>query len=484
MDQHFYITTTLPYVNSKPHIGFAFECVQADSIARFQRLLGRQVIFNTGTDEHGQKIADKAVSESKTSQEFVDENSAHFADLLHKLNASEHRFIRTTDEHHKAAAQEFWMICDKNGDIYKKSYKTKYCVGCELEKTDSELVDDKCPLHPNMEIELRDEENYFFRFSKYQDRLLELYKNQPDFVVPESRLHEITEFVKSGLQDFSISRLKSKMSWGVPVPGDDTQVMYVWFDALVNYISTLGWRGNLQLETSNYQLYWPGVQIAGKDNLRQQSAIWQAMLMSAGLPPSKCIIIHGFITSAGAKMSKSLGNVVDPLEVIEKYSADALRCWMVKEANTFEDSDFTWEKFNESYTANLVNGVGNLVARVCQMAKTNAISIIPKTALEVFAADPDELHEFKKHMSVFNLKLASNWIWNEIRETDHYIQAQEPFKKIKTDLEAGKRDILYLLYQLEKLSAALSVIMPETGEKIYQALLNPDAEVPKLFPRL
>lgn len=214
-----------------------------------------------------------------------------------------------TDPHHKVAAQEFWKLCEKAGDIYKKNYRAKYCVGCELEKTDSELEDNRCPIHPNLEIELIDEENYFFKFSKYQSALLELYEKHPDFVLPTTRLREIKSFVERGLEDFSISRLKSKMPWGVPVPNDSEYVMYVWFDTLVNYISTLGWPS----DEKKFQEFWGtkdapnAIQIAGKDNLRQQSAMWQSMLMSAGLPPSKCILIHGFITSGGAKMSKSLG---------------------------------------------------------------------------------------------------------------------------------------------------------------------------------
>jgi methionyl-tRNA synthetase len=270
-----YLTTTLPYVNAAPHIGFALEIVQADAIVRYWRALGHQVFFNTGTDEHGLKIFKKAEEEGKATQAYVDEYAAKFQDLTKALNVSEHTFIRTTDEHHVRAAQEFWNRCAKAGDIYLTTYKTKYCVGCELEKTDSELVDGKCPLHPNLVLEEREEENYFFRWSKYQQALLDLYEKYPDFVVPEHRLLEIKNFVASGLQDFSISRLKEKMPWGVPVPGDERHVMYVWFDALANYITTLGWPE----DENAFAEFWGtpqaprAVQIAGKEQRQFTPAI-------------------------------------------------------------------------------------------------------------------------------------------------------------------------------------------------------------------
>jgi len=258
----FYITTTLPYVNSDPHLGFALEMVQADVIARYHKLLGKDVFFNTGTDEHGQKVFQKAKEAGQDVQAYCDEYADKFKKLMPALGVlDEIHFIRTTDSHHVEACQEFWKICEKNGDIYKKNYKVKYCVGCELEKTESELVEGKCPVHPNLELEIREEENYFFRWSKYQQELLDLFKQHPDFVVPDFRFNEIIEFVKKGLEDFSISRLKEKMSWGVPVPGDETQVMYVWFDALINYISTLGW-GN-EGGSQQFKDFWPGIQIAG-----------------------------------------------------------------------------------------------------------------------------------------------------------------------------------------------------------------------------
>lgn len=267
LNKPFYITTTLPYVNGRPHLGYALEVVQADVLARVARESGSEVVFNIGTDEHGQKIYQKAVEAGVTPQAYCDGMVEAFREVRETLDVSYTHFIRTTDVSHVAAAQEFWKRCAANGDIYKKQYQTKYCVGCEMEKTDSDLDHGVCPDHPKMAIELVEEENYFFRFSKYQDALLELYAARPDFVFPANRLTEIRNFVSGGLRlRGRFSRLASKMPWGIPVPGDDGHVMYVWFDALVNYIATLGW----PLDEANFLKFWPGIQIAGKDNLRRR----------------------------------------------------------------------------------------------------------------------------------------------------------------------------------------------------------------------
>src|SRR3989344_7720780 len=368
-DENVYITTTLPYVNADPHVGFAMEIIRADTLARHYRAAGKAVFFNTGTDEHGAKIHEAATKEGLDTQAYADRCAAKFSELSSLLNLSVDNFIRTTDAHHIMAAQEFWKRCAANGDIYKKLYRVKYCVGCELEKTDSELIDGKCPLHSNRELEIREEENYFFKFSNYAKPLLALYAAEPNLVIPDFRFNEMKAFVERGLEDFSISRLKSKMPWGVAVPGDDEHVMYVWFDALVNYISAIGWP-----KEEDFEKFWKEgtpTQYAGKDNLRQQSAMWQAMLMSADLPNSAQIIINGFINSGGQKMSKSLGNVISPSEVVDKYGTEALRYFVCRELSTFEDSDFNWERMQESYNANLANGLGNLVSRIMKMAETN-----------------------------------------------------------------------------------------------------------------
>jgi len=389
-NKKFYITTTLPYVNAEPHIGFALEIIQADVIARYQANLGKEIFFNTGTDEHGLKIYQGAEKEGKDPKTYCDSFAEKNKDLKKALNLSYNNFIRTTDEHHIKSAQAFWLKCFENGDIYKKNYKVKYCVGCELEKTDSELVNNKCPIHPNRDIEIIEEENYFFKYSKYQQPLLDFYEKNPNFVVPESKYNEIKEFTKRGLEDFSISRLKEKMPWGVEVPNDDKHVMYVWFDALENYISCLGWPENLE----KFNDFWPGLQVAGKDNLRQQSSMWQAMLMSANLPNSKQIFIHGFLTSNGQKISKSLGNVVNPIELVNKYGSasspqvgtDSVRYYLLREIPSAEDGDFTIEKFEARYNSDLAGGIGNLVARVVTMA--NKLSCFAKASQGQFLRSP------------------------------------------------------------------------------------------------
>jgi methionyl-tRNA synthetase len=484
----FYITTTLPYVNAIPHMGHALEFVLADVIARYQReILGHEVVFNTGTDEHGLKIFRKAAEEGLETQAFTDKYAETFKQILVKdgLNISFTNFIRTTDPAHKAAAQEFWKRCEQNGDIYLKNYQTNYCVGCELEKTDSELVEGGCPIHPNLTIEKIDEENYFFRWSRYQQPLLDFYKANPDFVIPSSRFNEMIRFVENGLEDFSISRLKDKMPWGVPVPGNETHVMYVWFDALVNYISTLGWP-----EKSNaFETAWGtaadrnAVQIAGKDNLRQQAAMWQAMLMSAKLPNSKNVIIHGFVTSNGQKMSKSLGNVIDPAEVIAKYGTDALRYFLAREITTFEDSDFTWERFQQSYQSGLANGLGNLVSRTLKMALSNDVT---EDASAVTAFDkPNVEASYRAALDGFNVKQAMDVVWEAIAETNRYIERTEPFKKVKVDPDVAKKDIQVLLQSLRAITQLLHPALPDTAEKITAALDQPSIDtIPRLFPRL
>ncbi len=467
---NFYITTTLPYVNAKPHIGFALELVQADAVARFHRSIGDIVFFNTGTDEHGQKVYAKAREEGKDPQLYVDEYAAKFLPLKNALNLSYNAFIRTTDPQHKAAAQEFWRRCATSGDIYKKLYQVKYCVGCELEKTDSELADGKCLLHPNLDIELIDEENYFFRLSKYQDRLLTLYKST-DFLVPQARINEMISLIeRERLQDFSISRLKAKMPWGVPVPGDDAHVMYVWFDALVNYISTLGWPD----DETRFKAFWPGVQFAGKDQVRQQAAMWQAMLFSAGLPNTKQIFIHGFVTTNGQKMSKSLGNVIDPLEFSKKYGTDAVRYFLLRHINPMEDGDITDELLKETYNANLANGLGNLVSRVMKLAEDNLSE--PVVVKEITS------EKITRAIHSFEFNRAMDYIWNRIAKLDERMSIEEPYRLVKTDPEKGKRIITEITQEVGEIAVLLAPFIPETSEKIIRAIKT-NRKPETLFPR-
>ena len=475
MDKY-YLTTTLPYVNAKPHVGFALEIIQADVLARFHSLMGDDVFFNTGTDEHGQKIYQKALDEGKTPQEYVDEYASKFDLLKNKLNLSYNNFIRTTDKNHIDAAQEIWKRCLKNGYIEKGVYKAKYCVGCELEKQDSELVDGKCPLHPNKDIELIEEENYFFKFSKLQNNLLDLYNKYPDFVLPKHSLNEVRNFVESGLQDFSISRLKEKMPWGIPVPDDDKHVMYVWFDALTNYISALGWPEN----NEKFEGFWGtkekpnAIQVAGKDNLRQQSSMWQAMLIAADLPTSRQIFIHGFITSEGQKMSKSLGNVVDPIEYVDKYGTDALRYYLLAKINPTEDSDFTKEKFAEVYNGELANGLGNLIARVAKLAEKIQFRVSGKVAFIDDVEDYIRNYEFDKALDI---------VWQKIKEIDTNVSKSEPWKMDNEQLAVF---LLPTCLQILAIGYSLSPFLPETSERILNQFIKNGiikSEKP-LFPRV
>lgn len=468
-----YITTTLPYVNADPHMGFALEIVHADIIARHWRMRGHDVFFNTGTDEHGLKILRKAEERGIPPQDYVDEMAERFRLLGEPtaLNISFDAFIRTTNEHHKRAAQEFWRRCAARGDIYKKMYAVKYCVGCELEKTGSEL-DERgcCPLHPDQALETIEEENYFFRFSRYQNELLDLYEKTPHFVIPESRLGEIRKFVLHGLEDFSISRLAAKMPWGVPVPDDREQVMYVWFDALVNYISTLGWPD----DDARFRAYWltahgapHAVQIAGKDNLRQQAAMWQAMLLSAGVAPSRHIIIHGFVTSGGQKMSKSRGNVIDPRAIVADYGTDALRYFLAREMPPFEDGDFTKERFTDAYNANLANGLGNLVARVMKLAETHLAAPV---VLDDAVFDEVIKGEYELLMDRFEIQKAADLVWRRIGELDRHVEETKPFETIKTDENKAQNDIVYLVGALMEVAHMLTPFMPETAATIKAAI--------------
>jgi methionyl-tRNA synthetase len=486
MSDKFYITTTLPYVNAEPHIGFASEIVMADVRARYERLFGKDVVFNTGTDEHGIKIWQKAQDEKTDTQEYTDKYAAKFNDLKDILNLSYTNFIRTTDENHKKAAQEMWKRVSDNGYIYKKQYKAKYCVGCELEKTDSELEDGFCPLHPGKELEIIEEENYFFKFSVFGEKLLALYENDPEFVVPKKRLNEIRSFVEGGLEDFSISRLKEKMPWGVEVPGDEAHVMYVWFDALTNYISTLGWPDNQE----NFENFWGtkeapnAIQIAGKDNLRQQSAMWQAMLLAADLPLSKQVFIGGFISVDGQKMSKSIGNVISPSEMIEKFGTDGTRYLLLSRGNFGEDSDISWERMIEKYNNDLANGLGNLVSRVVKLSEDLDLNesireAIVEPAIVREQCKTDVLGDSIEKME-FSRALES--IWSIVRESNKKIEDTKPWELKKTDQDEFESVMGGLVLDLFRISQLLIPFMPETAEKIKKALETKEREI--LFERI
>lgn len=477
-----YLTTTLPYVNSDPHIGFALELVQSDALVRFWKSQGEEVFFNTGTDEHGQKIFEAAEKAGKPVQEYVDYYANEFKKLKGELNLSDDlKFIRTTDAHHEQAAQEMWKRCHAAGDIYEKEFEGLYCVGCEKFLTEKEIVDGKCHIHQK-EPKLLKEQNYFFRLSKYQKEL-EAYLSKDGVVIPEWRRHEALNFVKvkEGLEDFSISREKSRLAWGVPVPGDDTQVMYVWFDALTNYISTLGWPEDSE---GNFKKFWTEgetLQTAGKDQVRFQSIMWQAMLMSAGVKHTDRVFYHGFINSGGQKMSKSLGNVISPYDLVKKYGKDATRYLLLRHVHPTEDSDVTWERLDEWYTANLVNGVGNLVSRVMQMATTHFSGPIEMTQeTEVETDIGARLHEFE-------FGQALDAIWVRVGHNDALITLKKPFTGVKSEdvnvREEALMIIKKLVRELNAIATELEPFMPDTSKKIKEAVLG-HRKPENLFPRL
>ncbi|MDB5189008.1 MAG: metG [Candidatus Nomurabacteria bacterium] len=501
----FYITTTLPYVNADPHVGFAMEFIRADVVARYKILQGYDVFFNTGTDEHGAKLYKAAEKEGIPVQEYVDRYAERFRGLAELLNITPQvHFIRTTDTHHVAAAQAFWQKVNDNGYIYKKQYQTKYCTGCELEKTDSEVDEnDCCLIHTGRPVEYINEENYFFAYSKLADKLQAFYDSHPDFIIPDFRYNEMKSFLKNGLHDFSISRVAEKMPWGVPVPDDETQVMYVWFDALVNYISTLGWPEN----TETFEKYWTNgtpVQYCGKDNTRQQSSMWQAMLIAADLPNSAHIVVNGFINSGGEKMSKSIGNVINPYAVIEAYQAvagdlasDVLRYYLLRHMNSFEDADMTLESLAEAYTANLCNGLGNLVSRIMKMVVSYEVSYLLPTDEDLLerrvsidttrrdSAESDAVPEgFAQKIESFDLKSAMDDIWREINSLDWLIQNKEPFKLAKTDMPEAQRIVGDLAIRLYIIGFLLQPFMPNTAQTILTLVKEKKSPEKPLFNRL
>lgn len=481
MKRPFYLTTTLPYVNADPHIGFALELVHADIIARYRRLSVDEVFFSTGTDEHGQKIFQKAKEEGEDVQAYTDRLSARFKNLKGALDLSYDAFIRTTDAAHVKAAQELWRRCEK--DIYKKKYKGLYCVGDELFLRESDLVNGRCPNHPNMMPEEVEEENYFFKLSNYQAKL-EQYLSQEGVIVPEWRRQEALNFVKQGLEDFSISREKARLPWGVPVPGDDSQVMYVWFDALTNYISTLGWPCSAEATQGKpddcpFHKFWVNgetVQLAGKDQVRFQSIMWQAMLMSAGIKTTSKVVYHGFITSVGQKMSKSLGNVIDPLTIVEEYGTDALRYFLARHINPFEDSDFTMERFKEVYNADLANGIGNVTARIMQLAETNLKEPITQPEPVGF---PDQ---YAQALESYEYTEAIGFVMQQIQNLDLKISEQQPFKLVKENPESGRFVISELCAELYHIGLWLQPFVPTTSNAIQGAVLS-NKKPANLFPR-
>ncbi len=476
----FYLTTPIFYPNAKLHLGHAYTMTLADALARSHKLADEKVYFLAGSDENTQKMVDAAAKEGVEPLVFLDGIVQNFMKLYSSLNISYDQFIRTTDAKvHWPGAQALWKKLDTAGDLYKKEYTGLYCVGHEAFITEKDLVEGKCPDH-GMAPEQLSEENYFFRLSKYADLLREKIESDELHIVPQSRKKEILSFIEGGLEDVSFSRPR-KASWpeglGIPVPGDDSQVMYVWCDALANYITALGFGRDDAL----YQEFWPAnVHIIGKDILRFHAAIWPAMLMSAGLPLPKSIFVHGFITSGGRKMSKTLGNIIDPEELIETYGADALRYFLLRHISPFEDGEITREGFKDAYTANLTNGIGNLVARVMKLAEDYSVPTVPSPQ----SPRPTSLSSgIKASIEVFACNEAMNLIWQRIQILDQRMTETEPYKVVKTDPFTGKALIGNMVNDIFEIGQALAPFMPETSRKILAAV-HAGKKPENLFPRL
>ncbi len=464
-----FITTSIPYVNAEPHIGFAMELAQGDALARYYRAkLGEdQVFFLNGTDEHGSKIDKKAKETGIEPQKFVDRITQKFIDLGKALNISNDDFVRTTSDRHKKSATDLWRRCQK--DIYKKNYKGLYCSGCEEFKTEKELVDGLCPVH-RTKPEPVEEENYFFALSKYAPKLRELIESDELKITPELRKNEVLGWLREGVQDISVSREKLKLSWGIPVPGDPDQVMYVWVDALSNYITGAGF-------PDSHEKWWNEetlkIHVVGKDILRFHAIIWPGLLLSAGLPLPNIIYAHGHITSDNQKMSKSLGNVIDPFSLIQKYGADAVRYYLLAKIPWDDDGDFSSDKFQAVYKGELSDNWGNLLNRLVVLGGKSKSQISDLKSQNI-GSNP-ELAGFR-----FN-----NFIEKQITELariNREINETEPWKLITSEPDKAKKIIEKWLQDYYQISQELSFVAPRSFEKVEKAYSTGQAV--QLFPRV
>ncbi len=458
-DKNFYITSPIFYPNAKLHMGHAYVMTLCDILARYHRLIGDTTYFLTGSDENTGKLIKAALEQKKEVKEYLDEIVKSFGALYGALHIQYDQFIRTTDQQkHWPGAIKLWNALVVSGDIYKAKYTGLYCLGCETFYTEKDLVDGKCPIHLTVPEKI-EEENYFFKLSKYTKIIEEKIKKGELNVVPDSRKNEILALLGRGLEDISFSRPRKTVPHGIPVPNDPEQVIYVWCDALVNYISALGYGGS---DTKNFEKFWPAdVHVIGKDILRFHAAIWPAMLLSAGLPLPKNIFVHGLITSGGHKMSKSLGNVIDPYELIQEYGAEAVRYYLAREISPFEDGDLTKESFKNAYNANLANGLGNLASRILKMSETHLEAPV-SVAVENIKIPED----YAQALENFEIKKAVDVVWKEITLLDERIQTTQPFKLIKTDKEQGQKVIKELVSTLSEIAYLLRPFLPETAEKI------------------
>ena len=469
--QPIYITTAIDYVNGKPHVGHALEKIQADVTARYWRGKSREVRFLTGTDDNSLKNVRAAAKANQTTLEFVNENAGHFEKMAHDFNLSIDDFIRTTQARHIQGAQKFWAAFNP-ADIYQKMYRGLYCVGCEEFKLEKDLSDGKCPEHLTAP-EVIEEENYFFRLSNYQDQLLKLIESDELKIEPVSRKNEMLNFIRGGLEDLSISRsVKRAEGWGVPVPGDPSQIMYVWVDALSNYIMALDYATDGEL----YQKYWvqdcTKVHMIGKGILRFHAVYWPIFLLSAGLPLPTLIQVHEYFTINNQKVSKSLGNVIDPKELIVRYGVDASRYLLLSALPYTNDGDISWDKLDAKYTADLANGLGNLLNRTLALRKKFGVEVEP--GARPGCAESDQLTER------YQFALALEEIWKLVAQADQQLERDAPWK----ETDEGKRTttLVSVTRQIETIAKSLQAYMPTTAQEIFNQL---ETNVPTpLFPRL
>jgi len=464
-NKKFYITTAIAYVNAPPHLGHALEFIETDAIARYKRLMDHDVYFLTGTDEHGVKIFNTAKKAGIGTQELVDQNAAIFKNLKGVLDLTNDDFIQTSDKkRHWPACQKLWKKLADNGDIYEKEYEGLYCEGCEAFMAPSDIVDGMCPIHKKAPVPLK-EKNYFFRLSKYSEKIRELIETDELKIVPENRKAEFLNLVREGLFDVSFSRPRSVLPWGVDVPDDPSQVMYVWCDALTNYISAIGYAD----ETKLFKTNWPAdLHVIGKDIVRFHAGIWIGMLISAGLPIPKSIFIHGFVTHNGEKMSKSIGNVVDPIETAKKYGTDALRYYLLREIAVGRDGDFSDSLFVERYNSDLANNLGNLVNRLHTLLDKNGITDFDfgkfsdkyrEKAEDTWKKYIADMDEYKLHEAIFH-------IWRLVDFANKMMEEEKPWSLIKENPEKGGAVLCNLLEVLRHLSLMLSPFIPEASSKI------------------
>ncbi len=469
----FYIVTSIPYANAKPHLGHTLDVLYGDVLARYYRSLGYDVILQAGIDENGQKLYQKAKEMGATPENWIKDLRPVFKDFFEKLNISYDEFTQTSEKDtHHVAAQEMWERANKSGDIYKKKYSGLYCVGCESFKLKEDLVDGKCPDHQK-EPEKIEEENYFFKLSKYENFLKEHFKKNLDFVYPKNSYNEAMGMLKTGLSDVSISRPKTRLPWGVPVPGDEEHVMYVWFDALTNYLTALGFPKNKE----KFEKYWPAdVEIVGKDNNRWHTLLWPAMLKSAGLKLPKIVIVHSFIIAKGGlKMSKTIGNVVEPIEIINKYGTDPFRYYLLTRIPMDHDGSFDEELQKQIYETELGNELGNLLQRT--------ISMINKYNIKISVNKPKTIGDCQKElMESFEFSKRLENIWSVIRDGNRFIEDNKPWELSKTDLNKLKEVLQEVYDMLVTVADQLDPFLPDTSDKMKKQLKSLKPE--PLFPRI